>query len=122
MGKILVERSSWPEYGRMGRITAGQYADAYLLLVAEVDDSWAFYISDDPRVQDDPSLRDDFWAKDEMMPRLIDEMKVAWVDISEDVSLEKEIFDIRSEWHRRRRRREAGKSAVRAIRSFLRRR
>ncbi|MEU6934926.1 hypothetical protein AB4225_36060 [Streptomyces sp. 2RAF24] len=101
-----MDRESWPEDGRVGRIGAGDYAGCYLLLTTEVDDSWAFYISDDPReVSADQIRADDFWAKDADAPLLVEAMAVEWADEADDVPLEKEIFDIRSEWHSRRRRR-----------------
>ena len=105
MGSVLIDRSSWPQDGRIGRITAGEYAGSYLLLAAEIDDSWAFYISEDPRTgKADELAADDFWATDEDAPRLVEEMSVDWADESQDAELEKEIFDVRSEWHKRRRR------------------
>lgn len=113
---MLIDHASWPEDGRIGRITAGEYAGLYLLLAAEINDSWAFYISEDPRTgaADHQLKADDFWATDEGTPRLVEEMTVVWADESQDAALEKEIFDIRSDWHRRRRRNDA-------IRSFFRR-
>ncbi|MFD4523904.1 hypothetical protein ACFWP7_08245 [Streptomyces sp. NPDC058470] len=105
MGSVLIDRSSWPRDGRIGRITAGEYARSYLLLAAEINDSWAFYISEDPRTERVDELEaDDFWATDEDTLQLVGEMAVVWADESQDAALEKEIFDIRSEWHRRRRR------------------
>ncbi|MEH0545435.1 hypothetical protein QA802_20880 [Streptomyces sp. B21-105] len=105
MGSVLIDRSSWPQDGRIGRITAGEYAGSYLLLAAEINDSWAFYISEDPRTGKVDELEaDDFWATEEDTPLLVEEMAVDWAADSEDEALEKEIFDIRSEWHKRRRR------------------
>ncbi|WP_315886300.1 hypothetical protein [Streptomyces sp. P17] len=89
----------------MGRITAGEYAGSYLLLAVEINDSWAFYISEDPRTGKADELKaDDFWASDEDAPRLVEEMAVVWAEESHDAALEREIFDIRGEWHKRRRR------------------
>jgi hypothetical protein len=105
VGSIPIDRESWPEDGRIGRITAGEYAGSYLLLAVEINDSWAFYISEDPRTGPADQLKaDDFWATDEDTPRLVEEMAVVWADESQDAALEKEIFDIRREWHKRRRR------------------
>ncbi|MCX4632655.1 hypothetical protein [Streptomyces sp. NBC_01443] len=116
VGTILVERSSWPEDGRIGRIAAGEYAGAYLLLAAEINDSWAFYISDDPRVpRNGTPVTDDFWALEEDTPRLLAEMEVEWADDAHDADLEKEIFDIRSEWHRIRSRRAKSPGVIRSL-------
>lgn len=105
MGTIPIDRVSWPEDGRIGRITAGEYAGLYLLLAVEINNSWAFYISEDPRTGEVDQLKaDDFWATDEDTPLLVEEMAVEWADESQDAALEKEIFDIRGEWHKRRRR------------------
>lgn len=105
MGSVLIDRSSWPQDGRTGRITAGEYAGSYLLLAPEINDSWAFYISEDPRTGEVDGLEaDDFWATEEDTPLLVEEMAVVWADESQDAALEKEIFDIRSEWQKRRRR------------------
>ncbi|MFD9327087.1 hypothetical protein [Streptomyces sp. NPDC060065] len=105
MEPVLIDRSSWPQDGRIGRITAGEYAGSYLLLAAEINDSWAFYITEDPRAGKVDELEaDDFWATEEDTPRLVEEMAVVWADESQDAAVEKEIFDIRSEWHKRRRR------------------
>lgn len=117
MGTVLVNRSSWPEDGRIGRITAGEYAGAYLLLAAEINDSWAFYISDGPSRPESETFRtDDFFAPEDTTPRLLEEMAVVWADDSEDASLEKEVFDIRSEWHRLRHRRNRMSSLIRTLR------
>jgi hypothetical protein len=116
VGTVLVERETWPEEGKVGRITKGEYTGAYLLLAPEVDNSWGFYISDDPRLKEQDQLRaDDFFAPDEVTPRLLEEMGVVWVKASEDERTEKEIFDIRSEWRKRRRRREKWQSLVRLL-------
>ncbi|MEU6610529.1 hypothetical protein ABZ922_36770 [Streptomyces shenzhenensis] len=115
MGSILMDRASWPEDGRIGRITAGEYTGSYLLLAVEINDSWAFYISEDPRTGPADQLKaDDFWAADEDTPRLVEEMAVEWADESQDAALEKEIFDIRREWHKRRRRNTAIRSLFRS--------
>ena len=115
MGTILIDRESWPEDGRVGRITAGEYEGSYLLLAVEINDSWAFYISEDPRSTAADQLKaDDFWATDEDTPQLIEEMAVVWADESQDAALEKEIFDIRSDWHKRRRRNTAIRSLFRS--------
>ncbi|EGX61073.1 MULTISPECIES: hypothetical protein [Streptomyces] len=112
MGSIPIDRASWPEDGRIGRITAGEYAGLYLLLAVEINDSWAFYISEDPRVGEADQLEaDDFWATDEDTPALVEEMAVVWADESQDAELEMEIFDIRGEWHRRRR----GNALIRSV-------
>ncbi|MFF7074533.1 hypothetical protein [Streptomyces pseudovenezuelae] len=106
-----MERATWPEDGKVGRITKGEYTGAYLLLAPEIDNSWGFYISDDPRHEEQGKLRaDDFFAPDDVTPRLLDEMGVIWVEASEDEQTEKEIFDIRSEWRKRRRARGKVKS------------
>ncbi|MEI5525472.1 hypothetical protein WB401_12975 [Streptomyces brasiliscabiei] len=105
MGTIPIDRASWPEDGRIGGITAGEHAGLYLLLAVEIDNSWAFYISEDPRTGEVDQLKaDDFWAADEVTPLLVEEMAVEWTDESRDAALEKEIFDLRGEWHKRRRR------------------
>ncbi|WP_445400540.1 hypothetical protein ACSMX9_05995 [Streptomyces sp. LE64] len=105
MATLPMDRASWPEDGRIGRITAGEYAGLHLLLAVEIDDCWAFYISGDPENRDADRLEaDDFWAADEDAPRLVEEMAVEWADEARDAELEEAIFDIRSEWHRRRRR------------------
>ncbi|MEU0949468.1 hypothetical protein ABZ379_43415 [Streptomyces canus] len=116
VGTVLVERATWPDDGKVGRITKGEYTGAYLLLAPEVDNSWGFYISDDPRLKEQDQLRaDDFFAPDEVTPRLLEEMGIVWVDASEDERTEKEIFDIRSEWHHRRRGRERRRSLLRFL-------
>ncbi|WP_405946462.1 hypothetical protein OG588_06580 [Streptomyces prunicolor] len=50
-------------------------------------------------------------AADEDTPQLIEEMAVVWADESQDAALEKEIFDIRSDWHKRRR----GNAVIRSV-------
>jgi hypothetical protein len=40
-------------------------------------------------------------------------MAVVWADESQDAALEREIFDIRREWHKRRRRNAAVRSVFR---------
>ncbi|WP_405512065.1 hypothetical protein [Streptomyces canus] len=116
VGTVLVDHATWPQDGKVGRITKGEYKGAYLLLAPEVDNSWGFYISDDPRLEDQDQLRaDDFFAPDEVTPRLLDEMGIVWVAASEDEQIEKEIFDIRSEWRKRRHGRERRKSLLRFL-------
>ncbi|MFJ4880827.1 hypothetical protein ACIP93_37235 [Streptomyces sp. NPDC088745] len=114
-----IDRASWPAGGRVGFITKGDYAGSYLLLSVEVDSWWAFYISEDPHEKSPQAIKsDDFWASDEEVPGIVAEMAVQWVDASMDEDVEREIFDIRSEWRKRRRRREL----VRSLFSFLGRR
>jgi hypothetical protein len=116
MGAMVVDRESWPENGRVGRIEAGEYAGAYLLLVAEIRSSWAFYISDDPRVTDTEHLRtDDFWVADGDLLDVLAQMSVNWVRADQDDQVETEVFDIRSEWARRRRRSSGLRSPFRRL-------
>ncbi|MGW1716073.1 hypothetical protein [Streptomyces sp. NPDC002156] len=113
VGAVLVNRATWPRDGRVGRITKGEFEGAYLLLAPEVDGLWGFYISDDLRIHKEDSLRaDDYFAIEEAMPRLLEEMGVEWVEESEDARIEIEIFDIRSQWHKSRRRRERVQSLL----------
>ncbi|WP_146067976.1 hypothetical protein [Streptomyces sp. Ru72] len=113
---MVVDRDSWPENGRVGRIGAGEYAGAYLLLAAEIQSSWAFYISDDPRVTDSEHLRtDDFWVADDDLPGVLAQMSVSWVPVDQDDEIEREVFDIRSEWVRRRRRSSGLRSLFRRL-------
>ncbi|WP_369032965.1 hypothetical protein [Streptomyces adonidis] len=108
-----LDRATWPDDGRVGRITKGDYAGAYLLLAPEVDDLWGFYISDDPRIHKEDSLRaDDYFALEEAVAHLLEEMGVEWVKESEDVRIEIEIFDIRSQWRKSRRRRDRMESLL----------
>ncbi|MEU6356159.1 hypothetical protein ABZ896_43775 [Streptomyces sp. NPDC047072] len=92
-----MERATWPEDGRVGRIAEGEF-------------------SDNPRLKEQDRLRaDDFFAPDDVTPRVLDEMGVIWVDASEDEQIEKETFGIRSEWHARRHGRKRRESILRLL-------
>ncbi|MFD1656779.1 hypothetical protein ACFSL4_00650 [Streptomyces caeni] len=72
MGTMVVDGESWPENGRAGRIETGEYAGAWLLLAAEIQHSWAFCISGDPRGTDIEHLRTgDFWVSDDDLPGVL---------------------------------------------------
>ncbi|MFF3376782.1 hypothetical protein ACFYXF_28005 [Streptomyces sp. NPDC002680] len=98
-----MNRSEWPPSGRVGLIGGGEYAGAYLLLAVEINDCWAFYISDDPSLWAVEDLRtDDFWVADADLEGVLAEMAVEWAPEAEDSLLEKAVFDARGEWERRR--------------------
>ncbi|MCB5167674.1 hypothetical protein LG634_22940 [Streptomyces bambusae] len=115
---MVVDRETWPEEGRMGRIGAGEYAGAYLLLVPEIQDSWACYISDAPgETGPDGRVRaDDFWVADADLERVLAGMEVSWVPAEDDRRLEEEVFDIRSDWALRRRKPGGLRALFRAFR------
>ncbi|WP_327694913.1 hypothetical protein [Streptomyces sp. NBC_00459] len=112
-----MNRAEWPLNGRVGRIGGGEYTGAYLLLAVEIDDFWAFYISDDPRLWAAEDLRtDDFWVADADLEDILGGMAVEWAPEGEDAALEKMIFDVRREWERRR----TGFSRRRGVRQLFR--
>jgi hypothetical protein len=89
--QVVVNHDAWPPEGRIGRCRSGEYEGSYVLVIAEIEDYWATYVSE-PHADDFVTQGDDYTQA------LLDSMDIEWVPREADTSIEEEMLGLRSHW------------------------
>lgn len=91
------DRDAWPEMGRVGRITKGDLAGRWVLLVAEdYDEFWTYYISGS--LLPGTAGPDFYFDGDSIAADLCKSWAVRWADAEDDATIEEAEFGMRRHW------------------------
>lgn len=106
MAGELYDIGGWPD-GRVGRLTAGDLAGHYVLVVPDSGDRWLVFVMQDPDQCLAVYPHQEDWLLEggqAALTRAFGEGGLTWLEGEEEASVESRVFDLRRTWVAKRKR------------------